>query len=302
MLAAPYTSLYQTFHFRGQSLSGQVLGATKPIAEIVKIELSKGRFVSQFDKHNFYCVIGEKLAEHMHEQGILNPLYHQIQVGKYFFTVIGIAKPWEPNLFLFADINDGMIIPLQASYYLSEHAEIHNVLFRLIEKPDLELAKRRLETRMKQLLPGKKVEFRDPGQIIDIVAKQRVTFTWLLGAIGGISLLVGGIGVMNIMLVSVVERRREIGIRMAVGAKRYDILRMFLVEAVILTLFGGIMGIIFGVGCSFILTIVTKWTFHLYLLPPILVFCVSVLVGILSGFYPALRASRLDPIQTLVME
>ena len=135
-----------------------------------------------------------------------------------------------------------------------------------------------------------------------MVAKQRATYTWLLVAIGSISLVVGGIGVMNIMLVSVVERRREIGIRMAIGARQIDVLRMFLIESIMLTLFGGFLGVVVGVLASYVLSVMTHWEFYLYWLPIILGFVVSVIVGILSGFYPAWRASRLDPIVCLASD
>ena len=96
-----------------------------------------------------------------------------------------------------------------------------------------------------------------------------------------------------------IERRREIGIRMAIGARQLDILRLFLIEAVMLTLFGGVLGIMVGVLVSYILALFSHWQFYFYALPIVLGFLVSVLIGILSGFYPAWRASKLDPIQTL---
>ena len=111
--------------------------------------------------------------------------------------------------------------------------------------------------------------------------------------------MVGGIGVMNIMLVSVVERRREIGVRMAVGARRQDIMLMFLIEAIMLTVLGGLLGIALGLGVTAMLAYTSGWAFHMYWLPPVLGFVVSVLVGVLSGFYPAWRASKLDPINCL---
>lgn len=121
----------------------------------------------------------------------------------------------------------------------------------------------------------------------------------LLALIGSISLLVGGIGVMNIMLVSVTERRKEIGIRRAIGARRRDIQTLFLAESVILSLFGGTLGVLLGVLISYVIASFAKWSFHLFLLPPLVGFCVSVAVGVFFGFYPAYKASQLDPIQTL---
>lgn len=299
--SAPYTVLYQPTRFSKNELQSQIMGVTENIADIVKIQVARGRFISDYDQHAYFCVIGANLAKQIQDFGV-DPLNQQLNVGGTYFTVVGILKPWPTNFFLFVDINQAVLIPLSTSYYLSKDVEISNILFRLVPNPDLNLAQTELIARINQLLPGKKVQVRSPSEIINIVGKQRATFTYLLAAIGGISLLVGGIGVMNIMLVSVVERRREIGVRMAIGARRSDILEMFLFESVFLTVFGGVIGIILGIAISFFLTIFSGWEFQLFYFPPILGFVVSVLVGILSGFYPAYRASQLDPIQTLQAE
>lgn len=299
--SAPYTVLYQATRFSKNTLQSQIMGVTANIADIIKLRIDQGRFISDYDKHNYFCVIGANLAKQIRDFGV-DPMYQQLNVGGTYFTVIGTLKPWPSNFFLFVDINQGVLIPLSTSYYLGKDVEINNVLFRLTPNPDLDQVESELTTRMTQLLPGKKIQIRSPSEIINIVGKQRATFTYLLAAIGGISLLVGGIGVMNIMLVSVVERRREIGVRMAIGARRIDILQMFLIESVFLTVFGGLIGIVLGIGISLALAIFSGWEFQIFYFPPILGFLVSVLVGILSGFYPAFRASRLDPIQTLQAE
>lgn len=296
--AAPYINSYQSMLFHGHRYDGSILAATEALADIAKIHIARGRFVSTLDRNAFYCVIGHKLAQQIRKQGY-DPLYSQLQLGQQFFTIIGIAKPWSPNFFLYSNIDQGVIIPLQAAYNLNPKAEILEVLFRFRPTLSIQNVQTDLTTTLHRLLPSKLVQFRNPQQIIDIIGKQRQTFTWLLGAIGGISLLVGGIGVMNIMLVSVVERRREIGIRLAIGARQSDILKMFLIESIFLTVFGGMLGITLGILVSYFIAVLTKWAFTLYLLPPILGFAVSGLVGVISGFYPALRASRLDPIQTL---
>jgi putative ABC transport system permease protein len=128
---------------------------------------------------------------------------------------------------------------------------------------------------------------------------QNHIFKLLLGFIGCISLIVGGIGVMNIMLVSVTERKREIGIRMAVGASQKDILYLFLAEAAILTLLGGIAGIIVGEIIALISAKVSHWPFHFVTTPVLIGFFVSVLVGLFFGYYPAHKASQSDPIEIL---
>ena len=169
----------------------------------------------------------------------------------------------------------------------------------MTDQPDLSKVKHAVSTVMNKKLPGQHIYLRDPQQILDVISKAKRTSSILLTAIGAISLLVGAIGVMNIMLVSVIERRREIGIRIAIGAKRRDILKMFLIESIVLTVFGGLLGVVSGVGVSYMLAESYHWGFSFYWLPPLLGFSVSVLVGVLSGYYPALKASRLDPIEIL---
>lgn len=295
---APFTVGFQQMYFGTISLDGQIVGATDSFMPIAKINLERGRFVSYLDQRSFYCVVGNDIAKKIKKSGA-DPLYNQIRVGKEIFTVIGILKHWPSNNFISADVNNSIIIPLPTSYLLSKETHISNILVRLVRDPDITLAKEKINGVMHQLLPKTKVIFNSPKELIELIAKSRETYTMLLIAIGSISLVVGGIGVMNIMLVSVVERRREIGIRMAIGARQSDILRMFLIESVMLTLFGGLLGVIIGVLTSYVLALFSHWEFYLFGAPIILGFAVSVFVGILSGFYPALRASKLDPIQTL---
>ena len=298
-LVAPYTNVYASVYYNGHALNAQSVGATESLPKVVKLHIDKGRFVSRLDKDAPFCVIGAKLVKDLKKYGVFNQIGKQLQVGHTIFTVIGTTKPWQTNLFMSADLNSSVIIPLQASFLLSKYAEINNLMFRLKKNPNLKLAQQHVSAALQKIIPGRKFTFRSPQQIIGIMSKQRSTFTWLLGTIGGISLIVGGIGVMNIMLVSVVERRREIGIRMAIGANSSDIRWMFLIEAVTLTIFGGILGVLVGILVSVVVAIFAKWQITFFLLPPFLGFIVSVIVGVLSGFYPAFRASKLDPIDAL---
>jgi putative ABC transport system permease protein len=298
-LIAPYTQGFQPSYFGDTNLNAQIVGTIEPFETIAKVELASGRFISYFDHRSFFCVVGAKLAEKIKEKNGVDPLGGQIRLGQQMFTVVGVLKLWPENLFISADLNNSVIIPLRTSYFLDKNTKIQNILIRLVKNPDLDTVKKQIQLTMTSIVPNKKIIFNSPEQIIDIIGKQKQTYTWLLGAIGSISLIVGGIGVMNIMLVSVVERRREIGIRMAVGALQSDILRMFLIESIMLTVFGGFLGVVFGVLSSYILAVFTGWKFYFYATPVFLGFFVSVLVGMFSGFYPALRASKLNPIQCL---
>lgn len=298
MLVAPYTVGFSPMYLHGKNLNGQIVGTTENFASIAKLNVVQGRFISYLDERNYYCVIGASIAKAIKDTGE-EPLFNQLRVGHDYFTIVGVLGQWPENFFISVDINNSIIIPIKASYLLSKNTHIQNILIRLIENPHITSVSTQITNAMSEFLPKTKVVFNSPKQLIDLIAKQRQTYTMLLIAIGSISLVVGGIGVMNIMLVSVIERRREIGIRTAIGARQSDILRMFLIESIVLTIFGGFLGVFFGILTSYVLALFSGWQFYFYGTPIVLGFGVSVLVGILSGFYPAWRASKLDPIETL---
>lgn len=299
---APYTTDFSQASYNGQTLESGIIGATEDLQKIMKVQLSAGRFVSFLDQYSFFAVVGYDVAQKMRQLGAIDPLGKQILLGTNYFTVIGVAKKWPENMFMPNNINQSIIVPISTSLLLSKYVKISSVVFRFKPGTNLTKLQNELTQSIQGLAPGNQLFFRSPEQIIQSLESQRQTLTLLLALIGSISLIVGGIGVMNIMLVSVVERRREIGVRMAIGAKRKDIQYMFLTEAIMLTVFGGVVGIIVGELISYVTAEVSGWGFKFFALPPIVGFIVSVLVGVFFGFYPALKASRLDPIETLRSE
>jgi putative ABC transport system permease protein len=299
---AAYTDLFSSIMYRGMNHEGSVIGASSDFARVAKLQVAQGRFVSELDRSQLFAIIGADLAAKLRRQGLFNPIGQQLLLGNWFFTIIGVLKPWQPNMFVFARVNDGIVVPLAASYLLDSSASINDILIKLTPDSNVVQLQQRVKKKIQQLVPAARINIRSPEQVLKLMGKQRATFTWLLAAIGGISLFVGAIGVMNVMLVSVVERRREIGIRLAIGARQSDILRMFLTEAVMLTFLGGVLGVFFGVIFSYVFSLLSHWNFQLFLTPVLLGFVVAVSVGIFSGFYPALRASRLDPIASMRAE
>jgi putative ABC transport system permease protein len=299
---APYTNYFAGISYNSHPLQGVVIGADENLAKVIKIQLAQGRFVSSLDKSLFYCVIGSDLAESLKKAGVFQPIGKQISLGNNIYTIIGVAKPRTENIFLNADIDKSAIIPIQNSFLLDKQIAIQNIIFKLSGTVDLDKVQKQIANAVKKTLPSQQLFFISPRQLLDSMEKQRHTLTLLLGLIGGISLVVGGIGVMNIMLVSVIERRREIGVRMAIGATGKDIGVMFIIEAIVLTVIGGLLGIAVGVLISFIAAEVSGWGFSFFFLPPLIGFFVSALVGIVSGFYPAYKAAQLDPIDTLRSE
>jgi putative ABC transport system permease protein len=299
---APYTQVYSAIRYQGKNLDGSILGVTESFARMVHIEIARGRFISNFDNHALFCVVGNQLYEQMKKISFGDPINQQIQLGDSFFTIIGVAKPWPENSFVYANIDYSILVPLLSTMTLSQHAEINNIILQLIPNANIENVDAKITKYIKQVLPDKRLFVRSAKELISSMGKQDKILTVFLGLIGSISLLVGGIGVMNIMLVSITERRREIGIRLAVGARRIDIRHLFLIEAVMLSLVGGSAGVIIGMIIAYVLALIWHWEFILFLWPPLIGFSVSVAVGIFFGYYPAYKASQLDPIEALRSE
>ncbi len=298
-LAAPYAIDFTSIYYEGNQLRGNIVGATENLKTILKLKLVMGRFISDLDEKQNYGVLGYKIYEALKGLGLFEVLGQQIQVGDRYVTIIGVLEKTPENMFFLVDVNNAIVLPSPAALSLNSYVNLSNIVFKVKEGQEISQIREVLTEKFARIFPDKKIFFRSPQEIINSMKKQNETFTLLLGFIGSIALIVGGIGVMNIMLVSVVERRREIGVRMAVGAKRRDIQIMFLTEAVVLTLFGGLLGVITGEAVAVITALISQWEFHLYIFPLIVGFCVSALVGMFFGFYPARKASLLDPIETL---
>lgn len=299
---APYSTAYQPLSFQGKLMQGVIIGADEHLAQIVKIKLAQGHFVSFVESFEHYCVIGDGLAQQIKQISFDDPIGKQLRIGQSLYTIIGVAEHWKENGFFNEDVNQAAIIPLAGINLVSKDAKINNAVLEL--KPDSPIDA--IIDEIKQIISSISPKFsvfpRSAKQIIASMESQGHIFTLLLGVIGGISLLVGGIGVMNVMLVSVSERKKEIGIRKAVGAKNSDIQALFLVESVMLSLVGGILGVILGLIFTWIVAYFSAWTFTLYLLPPLAGFLVSAATGIFFGFYPARRAAKLTPVACLRSE
>lgn len=298
-IIAPYTTVFLPVSFAGEKLTSNIIGATGSLQDVIKITMTHGRFISSLDKYSSFAVIGHDLAKKLQKMGVSDPTEMQIQLGDRIFTIVGVADEWPENSFFNQDINKAVIIPLEIAYHLSSYAQINNLVMRLQENIDIDDLQQSIEADLKRLNPDLRIFIRSAKQLIKSMTSQQQTLTLLLALIGSISLIVGGIGVMNIMLVSVVERRREIGIRKAVGARSRDIQWLFLIEAITLTVFGGLLGVMLGVLASYFISLFADWTFTIFFLPAFVGFVVSVAIGVFFGFYPAYKASRLDPIETL---
>ncbi len=254
------------------------------------------------------CLLGQTVVDSLF--GGIDPVGKVVRIKKVPFTVIGVlgVKGQSPNG---QDQDDTILVPVTTAQKrlfgtpLPGMVRIIMVRTRTIE--DLYAAEKQIAELLRQRHRiGQRLDddftVRNLTQMFQTAEQSTEVMTMLLGAIASVSLLVGGIGIMNIMLVSVTERTREIGIRMAVGAKTWDIRMQFLIEALTLSLIGGTVGIIFGVTGSQILSLLAGWPTIVSLLSVLLAFSFSGIVGIFFGFYPAYKASHLNPIEALRYE
>jgi len=302
-IASPYINVFGATRYRGHHLEGAAIGITPAMFDIAKLHLLRGRLLSFLDAGDYYCLIGNKLYHTIIKKtDITNPIDTQIAVGNTIFTIVGVLKSWPTNFFFNTDFNTSVIAPIQTVQQTQANATIQSLAVRIKDTTLINQTKTAIEHYIKTRSIDQGVEIQSPKSLIDGMRKSSETMTLLLGLIGSISLIVGGIGVMNIMLVSVAERHREIGLRLAIGARQRDIHLQFLCESITLSIFGGLSGMVLGIIITYGVALYSHWQFHIYLLPPIVGALVSIFVGVFFGFYPAMKASRLDPIETLRSE
>jgi putative ABC transport system permease protein len=288
----------------------RVTGTTQDYFPIREWKLRSGRIFSPEEEKQAgkVAVIGGTVAENLFGESY--PLGKIIRIKSVPFVVIGVLqrKGQSPRG---DDQDDAVFVPLKTAHYrlfgTPFAGEINAVLVQAKEIPLIPQAEKQiveLLSRRHKIGRSQEKDFtvRNLTEILSTAQKTLNIMTSLLGAIAAISLLVGGIGIMNIMLVSVTERTREIGIRMAVGARSADILSQFLIEAIVLSMLGGIMGIMLGMGGAFIFARTSGWPALISPSAAGVALLFSAAVGVFFGFYPAFKASRLHPIEALRYE
>lgn len=299
---APYNTTYLSVSYEGKTFDPaikSIIGADESLARILGIKLSDGHFVSSMASFERVCVIGSKLAQQLKQITLEDPLGKQLRIGDALYTIIGVAEPWSENGFFNEDINQAVIIPIAGMGMLNKETRVNDVIFLLKPGSHIDPVIEQIKHAISMQAPGLSVFIRSAKQIIAGMESQNQIFNLLLGVIAGVSLLIGGIGVMNIMLVSVSERKKEIGIRKAIGAKNYEIQLLFLVEAIMLSLLGGVVGSMTGLVFTWAIAWFSQWIFTIYVMPIFVGFSVSVASGIFFGFYPAYRAAKLEPMDSL---
>jgi putative ABC transport system permease protein len=296
--------------FGNQNWSTVVNGTTPEVLEIREWSLASGRSFTQQDVDGAakVCLLGKTVVENLF--GGVDPIGQIVRIKKVPFTVVGVLGSKGQSTYG-TDLDDTIFVPLttaQKRLFGMQFPGMVRLIY--VQARSLEVMKE-VEDQINALLrqrhriqPGQDNDFsvRNLTEIASSAEQSAKVMSLLLGAIASISLIVGGIGIMNIMLVSVTERTREIGIRIAVGAKGRDILLQFLIESLVLSLIGGIMGIAIGIAGTLVLATFTQWPILFSINAIFLAFLFSGSVGVFFGFYPARKASMLNPIEALRYE
>lgn len=290
-----------TVTFEGNAASATLVGVTASYVTITRLAMEQGRFISDLDKFDLYCVLGAQLAKDLSTPLFPLRLGSRLRVGQYVFTIIGIIAPAISSPMMPLEVNASLFMSIPNTRRALSNAQVSTVMARLAPGAEAESTANAVKSYLSPKLDTPP-SVQSAQQLIAGMASQMRLFELLLGAIGAIALALGGVGVMNIMLVSVSERHREIGIRLAIGARRRDIQALFLSEAVLLSVLGGVLGIALGILASWVFARISSWQFILSAAAAPIGAGVSVAVGIFFGFYPAVMASRLDPIEALRSE
>jgi putative ABC transport system permease protein len=282
------------------------------------LRLSHGRLLTDTDDRRLenVAVLAAGTADKLFP--VSDPIGKSIQIAGHAYRVVGVTEAKAPtagaagslqaqdyNLDVYIPFladqarNGSIILTVKSSSYQIEKLEVSQLTLSIDSVDHVRQTAGIVEGLLNQYHPQKDTEITVPLELLERAEKTQRIFTLVLGAIAGISLVVGGIGIMNIMLAAVTERTREIGVRRALGAKRRDIARQFLIETVLLSTTGGLLGVLLGIGISHAVTryfelptIIRAWS-------PMVALGVSLLVGIVFGTYPARRAAQMDPIEAL---
>jgi len=317
-VVVPQRRVPRTVRFQHRSTRADIVGTVPWVADLSVAKVAAGRFLTELDERGSYnyCVLGSGVAEDLfkHEW----PLGKAIHVDSSYYRIIGVmAERGRPsgkgNAGRKADYNREVYIPLstarnrfgetifdfESGSRSAEKVELHEIRIRCANVDHVMEISRAVKTTLDRYHKKDDYVMNVPLEQIRAAQEAGARFSIMLGAIAAISLLVGGIGIMNIMLASVTERTREIGVRRALGAKKRDVVSQFLVETLVISVVGGLLGVFAGIVLPYLIThvtgqrtAVTAWSLGLSV-------AISMGIGIVFGLYPAWRAAQLDPIEAL---
>jgi len=299
----------------GETWNLSLMGVTPEFSGLFDdFHAQSGRFIHALDEDRKVAVLGAGVAEDYFSDGdpVGEKLAVEIAGQRVSFQIIGVMS--EAGTVGYKNLDDALYLPLTTMQLLLGSRQFSAYIAQARDETVIEQAAAEIEEVLEQTLAtsstaGWTKGYGRPPYMIEIQKEAIETYeesvntmTLILGGVGAISLLVGGIGIMNIMLVSVTERTREIGIRMAIGARPQDIRTQFLVESILISFFGGLLGLGLGWLCAWLGSLLGGWPFVISVYPALLACGFSLLIGVTFGLYPALRAARLDPVEALRYE
>ncbi|MEJ5211781.1 MAG: ABC transporter permease [Burkholderiales bacterium] len=301
---APIASRSTTVVAGANNWTTSITGATVSYFDVGNWKLTEGRFFNESEERagKSVCLLGQTVKRELF--GAQSPVGEEIRVKQFACEVIGVLAAKGQSA-MGADQDDTIVMPLRAvQRRLIGNTDVRAIMVSVKDTESMEKVKRQIEQLMRErrrLADNEDNNFTifDTRQIADTLTGTIRVMTTLLGAVAAVSLLVGGIGIMNIMLVSVTERTREIGIRLAIGALERDVLLQFLIEAVVLSAFGGLVGILVALGAAMGLAKLMQVPFLFNPGINLLAFLFAGAIGVIFGFVPARRAARLNPIDAL---
>jgi len=312
-LAAPALRGTAQIVWGNQNWSTVIFGVTPEYIDVRQWELAAGRLFDATDMAGAtkVCLIGQTVARQLF--GGADPVGQAIRVRRVPFTVIGLLESKGQSM-MGTDQDDLILMPISTARKrvlgasnLAKQRSVGTIWVKVAEGYDMKAAEEQVRALLRQrhrLQPGQDDDF-SLRNLEEVAATQEASsrvLALLLAAVASVSLVVGGIGIMNIMLVSVTERTREIGLRMAVGARNRDILGQFLVEAVTLSLIGGLAGVALGMAAAFGVAQLAGWRIVIAPQAVLLAVAFAFVIGVFFGFYPARKAARLNPVEALRFE
>lgn len=299
LMVAPVSEVSGKAGFNRLYIDVRIVGTEPALIEVLKLSISRGRFLHEFDRDDNVVVLGHTVATSLSSNGLGIQVGEWLKINNYLFKVVGILQPAMESMLSPVLTNHSLFMPLQGLARVDSGAAITDVIMRVGPAQKIELVVPQVMERLSAAFKTRTVEIVVAQQMIDAMNRQNKTFHYLLIALGIITLVGGGVAVMNVMYMNVSERRIEIGLRMAIGARRQDIRNLFLVEALALSTLGAVLGAGVGIALAWLYAVISGWAFELAMLSIPLGVSSTLLVGVFFGLKPAIAASRLTPVEAL---